>query len=139
MEKSDILLNLIDYYTQGNKRRFAEMIGMTPQGISTWLDRNKFNYDILFAKCENVNPHYLLTGEGSITLSEDDNTPYMLKEPVPQSNNSQINELLAIAHTLHEQSVNNAELLKKTQEQFDRVLNMFERVVSLMESKKNEL
>lgn len=131
MEKNEILQELIDYYTKGNKRQFAFMIGMSPQAITAWLRRNTFDVDVLSTKCKNINPAYLLTGEGSMLLSEDNNTPYQAQKV--SNNTADINELLAIAHALQEQSVNNAELLRKTQEQFDKVLNMFERVLALQE------
>lgn len=70
MNKKEILLKLIDHYTGGNKRQFAQMIGISPSGVSTWLLRNTYDMGVLVAKCEHINPSYLLTGEGPMLQSE---------------------------------------------------------------------
>ncbi len=68
-----MLEQLIEYYNNGNKSQFSKRLGITPQGISTWLVRNTFDSELIFSKCENVNAEWLLTGEGS-----------MLKEKQPE-------------------------------------------------------
>lgn len=55
---------LIKRFGAGNKTQFAKMLGVTPQAISTWLSRDTFDKDLIFAKCEHVVPKWLLTGEG---------------------------------------------------------------------------
>lgn len=69
MDKRTILENLINYYTDGNKARFAAMIGVKPQTINTWISRNSFDVELLFAKCEGLNASWLLTGEGDMLTS----------------------------------------------------------------------
>ena len=59
-----MILALIDHYSQGNKARFAGMLGVTPQTISTWISRNTFDIDKIFAKCEGISADWLLTGIG---------------------------------------------------------------------------
>ncbi len=66
MDKKDRLLRLIELFADGNKSEFARMIGVTPQAISTWISRNTFDIDIIYSKCVNVSPEWLLTGEGDI-------------------------------------------------------------------------
>lgn len=66
MDKKRMLEDLILYYSRGNKSEFAKMIGMTPQGISTWLSRSTFDPGAIFAKCVGVNAEWLLTGEGEM-------------------------------------------------------------------------
>ena len=62
MEKKERLLSLIDHYSGGNKSEFARMVGVSPQAINTWISRNTFDIDIVYAKCVNVSPDWLLTG-----------------------------------------------------------------------------
>lgn len=57
---------LIKHYEGGNKAQFAKRLGVTPQAISTWLSRNTFDKELIFAKCELISPDWLLTGEGSM-------------------------------------------------------------------------
>ena len=64
MEKKERLLSLIDHYSGGNKSEFARMVGVSPQAINTWISRNTFDIDIVYAKCVNVSPDWLLTGNG---------------------------------------------------------------------------
>ena len=73
MEKKDRLLSLIDHYSSGNKSEFARMIGVSPQAVNTWISRNTFDIDIVYAKCVNVSPDWLLTGHGSMLKTKGSN------------------------------------------------------------------
>ena len=39
---------------------------MSPQGVSTWLSRGNFDIELIYSKCEGLNPEWLLTGEGDM-------------------------------------------------------------------------
>ncbi len=73
MEKKDRLLRLIEHYSDGNKSEFARMIGVSPQAINTWISRNTFDIDIVYAKCINISPEWLLTGNGPMLKISSDN------------------------------------------------------------------
>lgn len=64
MDKAEILNKLIDIYADGNKSRFAQIMGTTPQNISNWIRRGTIPYEEIYNICVGVNPHWLLTGEG---------------------------------------------------------------------------
>ena len=66
MEKRDILEQLISHYANGNKAKFATLLGVSPQSISTWLARNTFDVDKIYANCVGVSGDWLLTGDGSM-------------------------------------------------------------------------
>ena len=66
MSKSDMILALIEHYSNGNKAQFANRLGITPQGLSTWIKRNTFDAELIFSKCEGVSAKWLLTGEGEL-------------------------------------------------------------------------
>lgn len=66
MTKKDRLDEIIRYYSNGKPSTFAKFIGVAPSTISTWLARNTFDYDLLFAKCEELNAEWLLTGRGEM-------------------------------------------------------------------------
>lgn len=74
MDKRLMLEQLINYYTDGNKTRFAEQIGVKPQTINSWLTRNSYDAELIYSKCVNISADWLLSGEGSMIKSENDHT-----------------------------------------------------------------
>ena len=54
MSKADMILALIEHYSNGNKAQFASRLGITPQGLSTWIKRNTFDAELIFSKCEGL-------------------------------------------------------------------------------------
>ena len=75
MTKKERLEALISHYSDGKPTKFAKYIGVAPSTISTWLARDSFDYDLLFAKCEMISPEWLLTGKGPMLKSEDQPLP----------------------------------------------------------------
>lgn len=77
MEKNEILQKIIDYYTNGNKRQFAKMLGVSPQVVSGWFSRNSFDKILVSKKCLHINTQFILTGEGEMLKEEyrDGQTP----------------------------------------------------------------
>lgn len=75
MTKKERLEALISHYSDGKPTRFAKYIGVAPSTISTWLARDSFDYDLLFAKCEMISPEWLLTGNGSMLKSDEQPLP----------------------------------------------------------------
>lgn len=74
MTKSEILENLINYYSNRNKAQFAVLLGVKPQTINTWIVRNSFDIDLIYAKCEGVSGDWLLSGDGNMLKSENENS-----------------------------------------------------------------
>lgn len=66
MGKTEMILALIEHYSNGNKAQFANLLGITPQGLSTWIKRGSFDIELVFAKCEGVSAQWLLSGQGSM-------------------------------------------------------------------------
>lgn len=77
MKKGEMVEILVNYYSDGNKAKFAAKLGVKPQTISTWISRDSFDVDLIYSKCEGIKAEWLLTGEGemvndpSITQSGD--------------------------------------------------------------------
>ena len=74
---------IINHFANGNKSQLARILDVTPQAISTWLSRNTFDQELIYAKCENINPDWLLTGRGEMLKSER-KLPMGGKEPVEE-------------------------------------------------------
>ena len=66
---------MISYYTKGNKSKFAAFLGVSAQTISSWVARNTFDLELIYAKCSNISAKWLLTGEGDM-ITNQDQTPY---------------------------------------------------------------
>ena len=66
MTKKERLEAIIKHYSDGKPSVFAKLIGVAPSTISSWLSRDTLDYDLLFAKCENLSSEWLLTGRGEM-------------------------------------------------------------------------
>ena len=66
MNKKAMLEQLINYYTDGNKAKFAAQVGIKPQLVSTWLSRGTFDAEVLYAGCKGVGGDWLLSGNGEM-------------------------------------------------------------------------
>lgn len=70
MNKKERLNSIIRFYSGGKPSVFAKFLGVAPSTISSWLTRDTFDYDLIFAKCENISPEWLLTGRGDMIKSD---------------------------------------------------------------------
>jgi phage repressor protein C with HTH and peptisase S24 domain len=64
--KSLILSEIKFAYSLESDRQFAEFLGIAPTTLSSWHKRNTMDYDLLFAKCVDINAEFLFTGSGSV-------------------------------------------------------------------------
>ena len=71
MDKGIMVEKLVDYFSNGNKAAFAKQLGVSPQTVHSWIARNTFDSELVFAKCEGLSADWLLTGEGPMLRSED--------------------------------------------------------------------
>lgn len=66
MSKRERLLQLIDKVSNGNKTAFANMLGISPQGLSSWISRDTYDIELIYSKCENISATWLISGEGEM-------------------------------------------------------------------------
>lgn len=66
MDKSQMVNELIAHYSNGNKSQFASLLGIRPQTINSWISRDTFDTELIYAKCVGVSADWLLTGEGDM-------------------------------------------------------------------------
>lgn len=71
MDKGIMVEKLVDYFSNGNKAAFAKQLGVSPQTVHSWIARNTFDSELVFAKCDGLSADWLLTGEGPMLRSED--------------------------------------------------------------------
>ena len=91
MDKTLILNEIINHLFDGSKSKFAKKLGVTPQTVSSWLSRNTFDIELIYAKCEVLSADWLLTGAGSMFKKE---------TPLKQIENVSTNTLNTILNTL---------------------------------------
>lgn len=95
MNKKERLEAIIKHYSDGKPSVFAKLIGVAPSTISSWLSRDTLDYDLLFAKCENISSEWLLTGRGEMINIQ--TATFNNKTPLPQKESTGIEDkLLAI-------------------------------------------
>lgn len=70
MTKKERLEAIMAHYAEGKTSLMAAKLGVADSTISSWLARNTFDIELLFAKCENISAEWLLTGEGDMIISK---------------------------------------------------------------------
>ena len=140
MKKNEILLNLIEHYTGGNKRRFAQMLGVSPQSVSAWIKRDTFDVDILSTKCSGINPSYLLTGDGPMLLSQDSKTEENEDKNVKEVKNvdvdklvARVDELVRIIGTIEQNRATELQQIERTQSLISRMLSVVENMTASLQ------
>lgn len=66
MDKSLILNEIKSYLNIKSDSDFARFLDVSPQVISNWRSRNTFDIELIYTKCLNINPEWLLTGNGEM-------------------------------------------------------------------------
>ena len=66
MDKKELLENVINAFAEGSQAKFARMLGESPQAINAWLRRGTLDPIKLYNTFRQLNPHWLLTGEGEM-------------------------------------------------------------------------
>lgn len=69
---------------------FAKHLGITPQVLSNWRNRNSFDAELLYKKCPDLNPSWLLCGEVPMvnpqnkydSMIKEGRSPYILRKKI---------------------------------------------------------
>jgi hypothetical protein len=70
MDKSLILNRIKDHYNFKSDAEFARFLNITPQTLANWHRRNTFDYDIVYTKCEDIDPDWLFSGKEPMLREE---------------------------------------------------------------------
>ncbi|WP_294265425.1 helix-turn-helix domain-containing protein [uncultured Chryseobacterium sp.] len=64
---TNLIINKIKFYLGiETDTQFAEYLGTTQSNIATWRKRNTINYDLIIAKCPNIDANWLITSKGEM-------------------------------------------------------------------------
>lgn len=66
MDKGMMINKLIEHFCDGNKAKFAHILGIKPQTINGWISRNTFDAELIYSKFDGVSGDWLLSGEGGM-------------------------------------------------------------------------
>ena len=69
MKKSERLDAIKNYLNITKNIDFAKFLGIKPTTLSMWYKRDTFDIELIFKKCEFLNPEWLLTGTGEMIKS----------------------------------------------------------------------
>lgn len=64
INKPVILDRIKQVYNLAGNSELSRFLGVAPNTITNWYNRNSIDYDTIFTKCENVNLEWLITGKG---------------------------------------------------------------------------
>ncbi len=87
-DKSLILNAIKLHYKFKSNADFASFLGIAPTTLSSWYSRGTFDYELLYAKCVDINGDWLLSGIGS--MIRNNNMDYFsntVEEPPPKFGN----------------------------------------------------
>lgn len=85
IDKSLILNKIKNEYECKTDAEFARFLDIPKTTLSSWYSRNRFDYELLYEKCEDINADFLLSGKGAVksksgwVLSEDQTSVYLTK------------------------------------------------------------
>lgn len=65
-DKTLIINAIKSHYGFTKDREFANFLGIKPTTLSSWYARNSFDYELVYAKCKDIDGNWLLTGEGNM-------------------------------------------------------------------------
>lgn len=86
MDKSVMIENLVNYFTGGNKAKFANFLGISPQTLSKWISRGSFDAELIYEKFPQVSSDWLLSGKGEMLRVDSDSPSVSLS-----GSNNQVN------------------------------------------------
>ena len=82
IDKALILSKIKSHYNFEKDADFARFLEIKPQTLSSWYSRNTFDIELLYSKCVEINPEWLLTGKGEMLKRENTSTETSKEESV---------------------------------------------------------
>jgi exonuclease VII small subunit len=74
MDKSKMLDQIKMHYGFKRDAELADFLEITRQTFSNWKSRNSFDAELLYSKCTELNPAWLLTGDGPMLQKDSANS-----------------------------------------------------------------
>ncbi|WP_461534218.1 helix-turn-helix domain-containing protein [Sinomicrobium sp.] len=131
LDKSFMLDRIKTHYRFKRDIDLARHLGIKPQVLSNWRKRNSFDAQLLYTKCDEINPSWLLTGDEPMLLSElqsihsiqEESGTYFLQEKIS-----------AMEHQINALRETNA-ALKEANAAFRETIDFLKKRISDLETK----
>ena len=65
-----MLETMVNYFTDGNKAKFASSLGISPQTLSKWISRSTFDAELIYSVYPEISSNWLLSGKGEMLNEE---------------------------------------------------------------------
>ncbi|KQB99476.1 helix-turn-helix domain-containing protein [Pedobacter sp. Hv1] len=84
IDKTLILNRIKSHYKFKSDVQLAKFFGIAGTTLSNWYVRDTMNYDLVFTKCGELNPNWIVFGEGKPTKGYPnlEDTPFSITEEV---------------------------------------------------------
>lgn len=66
LDVNEILDDIRHYLKVNSDAELANFLGVKPSTVSSWRKRNSLDFELIYAKCNNIDANWLLTGKGEM-------------------------------------------------------------------------
>lgn len=83
LDKTLILNRIKAHYGFKRNTELAKFLGISNTTLSNWYVRNTMDFDLIFTKCEELNPNWIITGEGKqskLYPTQEDTEPSVIED-----------------------------------------------------------
>lgn len=125
VNRTEMLNQIKEAFNIRTNSELAKMLGITNQAVTNWIARNTFDIELIYDKLNNLSPHWLLTGEGS-----------MLKEP--KIENREIVSTNSIIGNHIQNNTGNISI-DSGNEKLDKILSSYNEVLEVLINSQEQL
>lgn len=122
---------LIIKFANGNKKRFASLLGISTLTITVWEARETFDAELIYQKLPDISAEWLLTGEGQMLMSDRVKKD---KNAVPQPLNKPVIDADRIREVPRQEEAGQGQGMteKHSGGIVDKIETMYERMISVL-------
>jgi phage repressor protein C with HTH and peptisase S24 domain len=91
-DKNLIISRIKLAYNLKTDTELARFLGVSPNTITNWKDRNSINYDLIFTNCVKLNYDWLLTGRGEMLRNTNQNVQNSAHAHIGDNSQARINQ-----------------------------------------------
>jgi transcriptional regulator with XRE-family HTH domain len=110
--KDFIISQIKAHYNFKSDAEFARFLGIKPQVLSNWRNRNTIDYELLARACTEIDANWLMTGTGSMLKNKQAAITVVNEEPVLYAKTDQFAAIDALKQTILTQQETIATLKK---------------------------
>lgn len=81
MDKQLIINEIMREKNFSSDAKFAQFLGIKPTTLSSWRSRNTIDYELILAKCVDIDANWLMTGKGSMLKKDLTHQQHIVHEP----------------------------------------------------------